>query len=482
MGILLFSDLVFYIKQLNIKINYVILYLKVVLFMKKIIAFIFCITLLTLTSCQKLSDINNSSNNNISTIESSSIVQSQEIISSNESNINHDTSSTTQYNSNESTTSIAENTETNNETITQQSNNNDSYENIVCNPIFDFKQVGFSVKNDNTMIFMSLPNDWNLAKIQGGYNITKNSKNIGTVTTFDTLSEKDAKKEFYNEITTNNVKVSHSIYSLSTTNIPSYTRTLAYSYINTQGNNITIYITTPYQEIDGSAVFKMITDVKTDISSTESKLGTLKIEDNRNKILIMGNSFIGSSSIGSILQTMCGSKIYVDAKARGYAHVGTYTKDPNIMQSIRNGNYSVVFMCGLYDQEAVNDLADMINVCRESNTKLAVFPAHNENQSKIDHAKALYSDTIFLSWKDEINYLISSGIDQSYFCIPDAHKHSTPLAGYVGAHMIYRAIFNEIPPTTYFEQVTEDQINILGNYVTTGTVTLLDDSSTYVIN
>ena len=37
--------------------------------MKKIVAFIFCITLLTLTSCQKLSDINNSSNNSISTIE-----------------------------------------------------------------------------------------------------------------------------------------------------------------------------------------------------------------------------------------------------------------------------------------------------------------------------------------------------------------------------------------------------------------------------
>ena len=59
------------------------------------------------------------------------------------------------------------------------------------------------------------------------------------------------------------------------------------------------------------------------------------------------------------------------------------------------------------------------------------------------------------------------GIDTWDFCIDDQHKHSTPLAGYVGAHMIYRAIFGEIPKkyqSNYFDSAS--YYATLGDYVT----------------
>ena len=50
-----------------------------------------------------------------------------------------------------------------------------------------------------------------------------------------------------------------------------------------------------------------------------------------------------------------------------------------------------------------------------------------------------------LSWKEEIDALISGGVRYDDMCMNDMHQHSTPLAGYVGAHLIYRNLFDKIP-------------------------------------
>jgi len=56
-------------------------------------------------------------------------------------------------------------------------------------------------------------------------------------------------------------------------------------------------------------------------------------------------------------------------------------------------------------------------------------------------------------------------------CINDEHLHSTPLAGVVGAHMIYRAVFGEVPPKTNFSEVSYSHITAkLDDYYTTGMV------------
>ena len=69
--------------------------------------------------------------------------------------------------------------------------------------------------------------------------------------------------------------------------------------------------------------------------------------------------------------------------------------------------------------------------------------------------------------------LLDTGIPWSAFCIDDQHKHSTPLAGYVGAHMIYRSMFSEMPPSIGTSVYGYSQAYIesyLGDYVTMGGV------------
>lgn len=459
--------------------------------LKKALAIFICIViLLSMSACQKINpQVESTMSDDIYQSESLIITESQSETASTDtdknSTDNEDISSiesNTTKNTDVPHTNVSSNTEESSSENATSSKDEASYDDIVCNKIYSFQQAAFSIKGSNEMLFVKLPQEWSLQKQANGYNILKNSQAIGSVTTsVKTTSNNESTNVFNSTITSNNIAVTHSIERVTTNNSISFNRTFCYSYNDERGNNKKLFITIPYQEVDSSAVFKMITDVKTDIASTNSNLGLLKIEDNRNKILILGNSFIGSSRIGRTLQTMCGDKIYVEAIATGYAHVGTYTKNPTIMQKIRDGNYSVVFICGLYDQEAVNDLADMIKACDDSFTKLAVFPAHNENQEKINHALSLYHDTIFLNWKDEINNLINKGIDVSNFCIPDSHKHSTPLAGYVGAHMIYRAIFNEIPTATQFDDVSQAQISLLGEYTSTGIIKLIENDNSYVI-
>lgn len=447
--------------------------------MKKILIVFLCLfTIFSMCSCKKLNSDDGSSVLS-DTFHNESIIITEP----------QPETTTTDINS-EKTSSIENTTSVNSETSQPEENLNDveksdgeenSYDDIVCTNITSFRKTGFSINGSNTMVFVQMPSDWEFEKSTNGYSITKNSQTIGTVTKSVTTSSDGSVNVFNSEITTNNIKVTHSINKIAYANNTSYTRTLCYNYTDEKGNSKKVFITIPYQEIDSSAVYKMITEVDKGISSTEKNLGILQIQDNRNKILILGNSFINSSSIGSILQTMCGDEVAVEAHSRGYAHVGTYTKDTNMMQNISSGNYSAVYMCGFYDNNAVLDFKDMIDACEQSDTKLAIFPAHNENRSVIDSAIKKYPNTVLLDWKAEVDNFINTGIDVSNFCIPDAHNHSTPLAGYIGAHMIYRAVFNKIPQVTQFTEVSKSQIDLLGEYVETGTIILLDNTHTYVI-
>ena len=439
-----------------------------------------CIILLISTSACKR-------NNTSFDSQTSSAIYSNESIIIVDSQVNESINGTENINSistssNEETSQleVTSNVSSESSKVETQDNKVDSYDDIVCTAIYKFKQVGFSVSGSNTMLFVKLPQDWILEKSTNGYNILNASKVIGSITT--SVSNNNTVNVFNNKLTVNDIDITHDIEQITANEEPSYIRVLSYKYTNDEGNTDSVIITVPYQEIDSSAAYKMITETTKSSYSTKSNLGILMPDNARKSILILGNSFIGSSRIGNILQTMCGNDVYVEAHARGYAHVGTYTSDTELMQYIKNGSYAAVLICGLYDQEAVTDLEYMISACKESNTKLAIFPAHNENQQKIDHAVSLYPDTILLDWKAEINHLISTGIDTSNFCINDSHKHSTPLAGYVGAHMIYRAFFNEIPKTTQFDDVTQEQLNLLGDYITTGTVILLNKDNVYALD
>jgi hypothetical protein len=230
-------------------------------------------------------------------------------------------------------------------------------------------------------------------------------------------------------------------------------------------------MTVDYAELDADSAERLLASRGAiPQSMLDPGMGTLT-EAQWGSIASFGNSFISSSSIGGILYDMHmqnNKAIYVDAQARGYAHIDTYVSDGALMEMVRGGMYNVVFICGV---NSIPKLEALKEICDASNTTLVVLPAHNESQGQIDNVRNQHPEIMVMDWKAEIDALIEDGRDVWDFCVPDEHKHSTPLAGYVGAHMIYRAIWGEIPTGEIQYGVSWDVIDsVLGDYAKTGRV------------
>ena len=114
----------------------------------------------------------------------------------------------------------------------------------------------------------------------------------------------------------------------------------------------------------------------------------------------------------------------------------------------------------------------MKNVCKSSDTTLVLLPAYNENRTVINSAKSANPDLYCLDWKLELENLIKSGVDKWALCMNDDYTHSRPIAGFVAAHMIYRAIYNAIPTITGISAISTYDIKAVLNemYLTTGSI------------
>ena len=74
-------------------------------------------------------------------------------------------------------------------------------------------------------------------------------------------------------------------------------------------------------------------------------------------------------------------------------------------------------------------------------------------------------------------------MDRWDLCINDMHLHSTPLAGYVGAHMIYRAMYGELPEAPMQISINQSYIDsILGDYAYVGDGKAFDDDKITYLN
>ncbi len=454
--------------------------------MKKLIAFFMCFAIVFLMSaCKKSNVVSGSDSASIVTDSAEIVTENETGTSSNSLNSSQTvTSGSDSEDDNSSNDAESEQVESNG-TANQNSNQitnekttttQGSYEDIECVKSYGFKKINFTTPNSKTIICITMPEEWKLVKTNNGYDVQKNSKVIGNIATAVKKNE-NAVNEFFGNISAGGVEITHSIDRVN----DAYTRTLCYNYKDESGNQKSIVLTIPYKELDSAAVIKTMEETQKVLASTEKNMGVLKIEDNRYRILILGNSFVNTSRIGNILQAMCKTDLLVEAHSRGYASIATYTADASMINSISGGNYSAVFMCGFYGHSDTSEFATIVNACESSNTKLAIFPAHNETGSVIENSIAMYPNVVVLNWKTEIDNFIGIGIDSSNFCIADSHKHSTPLAGYIGAHMIYRAIFNKIPETTSFNDVSKAQIDLLGDYSKSGSIELFAKSSVYLI-
>lgn len=356
-----------------------------------------------------------------------------------------------------------------------------SYEEIECVQTKKFKKVYLSCEQYKGLLRILIPQEWNLEKNGSGYNITKESEQIGTILIYDDgNTADDGSCVFTEEYNNPGVNMIHNINKIESDKDVNFRHSVQYSFNDVDGTARKIEINTQYKELDSNGVMKVMEYAQVVESSTNPNFNVMSLTDSRKKILILGNSFIGTSEIRSTLQQMCGSSLTVEAVSVGMAQVYKYVDDGSWIKKIREGNYSAVFMCGFYgNTKNVDAFKTVINACETSNTKLAIFPAHNENREMIDTVSLISSYPILLDWKNEIELLIAQGINYYDFCVNDTYNHSTPLAGYVGAHMIYRAIFGKVPSVRNFSNVTQSQISKLKDYSSTGSIAFIDESLIY---
>ncbi|MGM9683990.1 MAG: hypothetical protein ACI3XQ_10385 [Eubacteriales bacterium] len=356
------------------------------------------------------------------------------------------------------------------------------YTSIECRDNSRLLKTYFAPQDSNLLLDLWLPSEWTLKEKAGGYQILRDKAVIGRIYSGGAPAEYE--NNCLEHQTENTDGITVDTYVLKTADSASgYTRCFSYAY--TDGNEKRrMTLETDYAEISDFTFQKLASACECKDAVSDSHKGELKAyrSNGRDSVLILGNSFINSSQIGSILRSMIergGKSTSVEAVSRGYATVQSYVESGDYLTRIQNREYGIVFMCGFYGSGAVDSLESIVNVCKSSGTMLVIFPAHNESSSVITSACNKWkNDAYFLDWKGEISDLIKyTDATDTDMCIQDQHKHSTALAGFVGAHMIYRAIYDEIPPSiTNSAITTQSAREKLGRYVDIGGITKMEES------
>ena len=318
----------------------------------------------------------------------------------------------------------------------------------------------------SAQVEVKLPGDWTLEQADHrNYRILRQGSEIGALTmdALPTQTAEFAVKTAYNKI---NVRCRRHVAWRETEAGGAYDRVLAFS-CRQNGDKMEFSLWVDYKELNEDAV-QTIADSPKIIEGGRSIPGMGETNAAR-KILILGNSFVGTSKIGAILEDMLISGqtgVEVDAVSIGMADVTTFAERSDICGRIQSGNYSHVFLCGFYSDEVLEDLNMIRGVCHISKTALVVFPAHNEKAATVRNALAQYSGLLCLDWKGKINELLEAGVPEAAMCIHDSHKHSTPLAGYVGANLIWQVLFDTpVPKLSARSPLSDAQVNEkLGQY------------------
>ncbi|MBQ8606002.1 MAG: hypothetical protein IJ408_04635 [Clostridia bacterium] len=341
------------------------------------------------------------------------------------------------------------------------------YKALKCKSIAGWQTVRMSGK-DGVSIQFDIPSDWVLTKSAEKYNIACGGKQIGSIVCGTLAAPKDKfeYKSGYNE--EKELVSFRQVSWYKSSNEDSIYRD--FQFVSDQGGgNFTLSIQVDYEQLDSSASDKLYSSAFTVPVFVNTEFVPISKCNGSKKILILGNSFIGTSQVGAFLNDMVRSEgLTVNAISRGHAKISDYVADSAICNSIRSGEYCYVFISGFYGAaENVEHFGTLLDICKKSNTQLVLFPFHNDTVSYIDQTKVKYTESIFLDWKGEINSLISSGmVTKSDMCQNDEYGHSTHLAGYVGAHMIYRNMFGKVPPEITSSPLSMSAVRSkLGSYV-----------------
>lgn len=351
-----------------------------------------------------------------------------------------------------------------------------AYESI---PRFDSKgnqRLEFSFVNDPYSLQLNMPQEWDFKSDNGGYAIFRDGTEIGSIHSgeSDDLSEWTEVKT--DETADSGLLTNTYIERRGVGDNAEYRYRFCYYYaFGTTQRMATLIV--KIEELDIFAENSLSISGFVDRLTTDSGIGALSDKVQATNIAILGNSFVSTSNIGAITRDMFqrnGKACNVDAISIGMANVSTYTGDASMMQKVREGYYDIIFICGLYSTSQISNLQALESACKQGNTTLVIFPAHNESAAAIQQAQKACPNLVCLNWKNEIDQLIQSkNISRWDFCIDDTYDHSKPLAGYVGAHMIYRAIYSSVPTVGQSFSIDQSYVNsLLGDYCATGTIPL----------
>ena len=331
-----------------------------------------------------------------------------------------------------------------------------------------YKKCNLAIEGSSYVLKLEVPMEWNLSRQEGGYKIIRGGKHIGNIMLTEESDSTEWKSVATREISTDISKTVENVEKRGTGDTLEFRYRWQYIYNeNDVQKQINIYVNLP--EVYQLVSYRMFSGASVKPLKTTPGFGTLSSTLDGANMLIVGNSFVGTSNIGRILQDLFnsnGKENSVTPMSIGMGNIGKYSIDEGVLSTIKSGAYDVLFISGFYGRDDSASLRIFKEACEIGGATLVVLPAHNENlDSALNSASAC--DVPMINWKGELDEMIDSGIDKAYLCINDSYSHSTPLAGFVGAHMIYCAIYGEAPESSG-TVISEYELSLLGDYAQTG--------------
>ncbi len=355
---------------------------------------------------------------------------------------------------------------------------NDAYLQIPLRECTGYVRKYYGLRDSSVALLIKFYENWeHTPDGKGGYLLTRDGVEIGSIEAGEASDLEQWIPVAQTEAFPSRVRTIEYIEKTGTGETLRFRHRFCYHYSDC-GEDRLMTVTVAYGELDVYAQVAMRGELEYREHHSDPMYGQLSHLQEK-PILVLGNSFVNSSGIGRIYNEIAmnsGKTQRMTAISRGYATVRTYAEDPYWLERIASGEWSAVFMCGFYGNENTA-LGIIKKACDVSKTQLIVFPAHNENSVWVKSAMTAYPDLLCVDWKREIDLLIDDGRSKWDFCIDDEHAHSNEVAGYVGAMMIWRAIYGEMPKVQLYSSI--DQLycqSILGTYMIRPTFEVMSTS------
>ena len=370
------------------------------------------------------------------------------------------------------------------EETTPEDDEDDAYLDIPIQKSKGYTSKEYGFKDSSISLRLKLYLKWeHRENADGGYLFLRDGMEIGRIVSGEADDIADWKIIRQQEVVPGTFRVTEYLEKSGTGETLRFRHRYCYRYMEC-GKERLMTLTIAYGEIDNYVQTQLREHAIYKEHHTDPMYGALSHLQDK-PIIVLGNSFIATSRIDYIYNDIAmssGKAPLMYAQSRGYASISTYAQDSAFLKRISNGEWAAVFLCGFYGQDTTS-VGIIKNACDKSNTQLIIFPAHNESDQMRINATSKYPELICINWKREIDQLIKEGRSKWDFCINDEHLHSTPLAGYVGAMMIWRAIWGEMPDVTLTSGIIDQgkADKILGSYLNSPVFELADASGIYFI-